>query len=343
VDFRDEATGGRPELGELARPREEALRAEFGKWWEKEAARRLEAVAATPEALALSTSSERKAALMSVRGQLMESFGERLGRVGLLDRYALAGAVAGWWYDAKYDLLALSENGFGGVVDGWVENVDTMLAPEQDARTKKLRTRTAAERRQAYDHKVVAAIAPRFLEELAEADARKAEADARFKELSARLSGGEEEPEADGDPSDAEVDSEEAALSVEELAQLTAELAKVKKARTKAGADIKRLEADFHRYPYPSDSPTLGEEPPRLFRAREELDAEGERQVVLDLLRDDLAAKLDGHVVRWQRELAASYETWEQKYAVSLKEIRAGREAAAGKLDGFLEGMGLSV
>jgi type I restriction enzyme M protein len=340
VDFRDEAAGGRPELGELARSREEALRAEFGKWWEESAARRLEAVAATPESLASSTSSERKAALMAVRGQLMKSFGERLGRVGLLDRYALAGAVAGWWYDAKYDLLALSENGFGGVVDGWVENVDTLLSPEQDARTKKLRTRTAAERRQAYDHKVVAAIAPRFLEELAEADARKAEADARFKELSARLVGGGEEPEVDGDQADGEADSEEIALSAEELAELTAELARVKKARTKAGADIKRLEADFHRYPYPSDPPTLGEEPPRLFRARAELDAEGERRVVLDLLRDDLAAKLDGHVVRWQRELAASYETWEQKYAVSLMEIRAGREAAAGKLDGFLKELG---
>lgn len=124
------------------------------------------------------------------------------------------------------------------------------------------------------------------------------------------------------------------------MAELTAELAKVKKARTKAGADIKRLEADFHRHPYPSDPPTLGEEPPRLFRARAELDAEGERRVVLDLLRDDLAAKLDGHVVRWQRELAASYEMWEQKYAVSLREIRAGREAAAGKLDEFLKELG---
>ncbi|MFF8020717.1 N-6 DNA methylase [Streptomyces sp. NPDC007896] len=342
VDFRGEAAGGRPELRELARPREEALRAEFGMWWEEET-QRLEVVAATPEVLASSTPSERKAALMAVRGQLMESFVERMGRVGLLDRYALAGAVAGWWYDAKYDLLALSENGFGGVVDGWVENVDTMLSPEQDARTKKLRTRTAAERRQAYDHKVVAAIALDFLEELAEADAQKAQADARFKELSARLSGSVEEPEADADPSDGEDDSEEVILSIEELAELTAELAKVKKARTKAGADIKRLEADFHRHPYPSDPPTLGEESPRLFRAREEMDAEGERRVVLDLLRDDLAAKLDGHVVRWQRELAASYETWEQKYAVSLREIRAGREATARKLDGFLEGMGLSV
>lgn len=122
---------------------------------------------------------------MAVRGSLMESFVKRLSGVGLLDRYALAGAVAGWWYEAKYDLLALSENGFAGVVDGWVENVDTLLAPEQDPKTRKLRKRTAAERRQAYGHKIVAAIAPDFLEELAEADARKAELDARWKELNA--------------------------------------------------------------------------------------------------------------------------------------------------------------
>jgi type I restriction enzyme M protein len=62
--------------------------------------------------------------------------------------------------------------------------------------------------------------------------------------------------------------------------------------------------------------------------------------VVLGLLRDDLAAKLDGHVARWQRELTASYETWEQKYAVSLKEIRAGRERSVNRLDGFLKELG---
>ncbi|MER5256178.1 class I SAM-dependent DNA methyltransferase [Streptomyces sp. NPDC002855] len=340
VDFRDE--GARPELGELARPREEALWAAFAEWWAAEA-RRLVQVAATPEVLESTTPSERKAALMAVRGQLMESFVERLSQVGLLDRYALSGAVAGWWYEAKYDLLALSENGFGGVVDGWVENVDTMLSPEQDVRTKKLRTRTAAERRQAYDHKVVAAIASDFLEELAEADARKAELDARFKELSVRLSGGGEElvdGEADGESSGADSDSGEVVLSIEELTKLAAELSQVKRARTKAGAVVKRLEADFHRHPYPSDPPTLGEEPPRLFRARGELDAEGERRVVLDLLRDDLAAKLEGHVVQWQRELAAAYETWERKYAVSLREIRTGRESAAGKLNGFLKELG---
>ncbi|WP_405756178.1 N-6 DNA methylase [Streptomyces sp. NBC_00073] len=333
VDFLPE--GSRPDaarLAELARPREEVLRAAFGRWWEKEA-RHLEAVAATPERLADLTASERKAGLMAVRGELIESFVERLGEVDLLDRYALAGAVAGWWYEAKYDLLALSENGFAGVLDGWVENVDTLLAPEQDPKTRKLRRRTAAERRQAYDHKVVAAIAPDFLEKLAAADARKAELDARWKELNA-----EPEPSEDGEADDEDASTREAvALSVEQLA----ELAHVRRERTKAAALIKRLEADFW-FPWPSDPPKLGEDPPGLFAARQKLalDPEAERRVVLKLLRDDLAGKLEGHVVRRRRELIGAYQVWSDKYAVSLQEIRSERERAAATLDGFLKELG---
>jgi len=336
VDFLPE--GQRPDaarLAELARPREDALRAAFDTWWAAEA-RQLEAVAATPERLADLTPSERKAALMAVRGSLMESFVEQLRGVGLLDRYALAGAVAGWWYEAKYDLLALSENGFGGVVDGWVENVETMLAPEQDPKTRKLRKRSAAERRQAYDHKVVAAIAPDFLEELAAADARKAELDARWKELNAEPESSED---GEGDEGDEDAVTREAvALSVEQLA----ELAQVKRDRAKVGALIKRLEGDFwfERAAVSAGQSQLGEEEPRLFRARAALDPEGERRVVLDLLRDDLVGKLDGHVVRRRRELAEMYGVWESKYAVSLWKIRAEREAAAAKLDGFLKELG---
>ncbi|MFE5051190.1 N-6 DNA methylase [Streptomyces sp. NPDC056637] len=343
VDFRGE--GERPDMGELARPREDALRAAFGEWWAAEA-RHLEEVAATPELLDSSASSERKAALMRVRGSLMESFVERLSEVGLLDRHALAGAVAGWWYEAKYDLLALSENGFKGVMDGWVENVETLLAPEQDPRTRKLRKRTAAERRKAYDHKVVAAIDPEFLEELAEADARKAELDARFKELQGRVprESSEGESEDDGTDSAADADSgesddaEEVALTPEELAELLAKIATVKKARTKANAILKRLEADFW-YPYPSDPPTLDELPPRLFKVRDALGPAGERRVVLHLLRDDLAAKLDGHVRRRRQELADASRTWIDKYGVSLEELQLNRSEAESRVRALMKGL----
>ena len=328
--------GQRPDaarLGELTRPREDALRYAFEQWWEEEV-RHVEAVAATPERLADLTPSERKTALMAARGLLIESFMEQLGGVGLLDRYALAGAVAGWWYEAKYDLLALSEDGFAGVLNGWVENVDTLLAPEQDPKTRRLRQRTAAERRQAYDHKVVGAIAPDFLEELSAADTRKAELDARWKELNAQPEPSDEREGSDDENCDAHT-REEVILSVEQFAELT----QVKKDRKKVAALIKSLEEQFW-FPWPSDPPKLGDEPPRLVRARQLLDSEGERRVVLALLRDDLTAKLDSHIVRRRRELVDAYGVWSDKYAVSLRELRAEREKAAARLGGFLNELG---
>ncbi|MGN9915832.1 N-6 DNA methylase [Micromonospora palomenae] len=327
-------SGQRPDaarLAELVRPRENALRLAFVQWWEEES-RHLEAVAATPERLSDMTASERKAALMVVRSSLMESFIRRLREVGLLDRYSLAGSVADWWHEAKYDLLALSENGFEGVLDSWIENVETMLAPEHDPKTRKLRRRTAAERRRAYDHKVVRAIVPGFLEELAAADARKAELDVRWKELNTALSDdGGEEGDDEGDLSA----RGELVLTLEQLA----ELAEVKKDRARAAALIRHLEANFW-FPWPTDPPKLDDEPPRLFQARQALDAAEVRRVVLELLRDDLAGKLDGHVVRRRRELVDAYAKWESKYAVSLREIRIEREQAAAELNGFLKELG---
>lgn len=312
VDFLPE--GRRPDaarLADLARPREDALRAAFAKWWDEEA-RHLEAVTATPERLADLTSSERRAALMAVRGSLIDSFVERLGGVGLLDRYVLAGAVTGWWYEAKRDLLALSENGFAGVLDGWVENVDTLLAPEQDPKTRKLRKRTAAERRQAYDHKVVAAIAPEFLEELAAADARDAELRERWAELREET-GAPEGGAAEGDDAAAR---EEAALRAERSAALN----NVRRERANAADVTKRLEAAFW-FPWPSDPPKLGEEPPRLFQARAVLDAEGERRTVTETLRKGLGDRLDALVRDRRQEFLRAYENWWDKYGLSFREI----------------------
>ncbi len=62
--------------------------------------------------------------------------------------------------------------------------------------------------------------------------------------------------------------------------------------------------------------------------------------MVLDLLRDDLAGKLEGHVVRRRRELVQRYQAWEHKYAVSLREIQGARKQAADRLNGFLVELG---
>lgn len=84
-----------------------------------------------------------------------------------------------------------------------------------------------------------------------------------------------------------------------------------------------------------------GERPtPRLHEARDALDEEGAREIVLGILRDDLASKLEGHVVRRRRELIDTYAGWERKYLVSLRDIETRREAAALKLNGFLKELG---
>ncbi|MDW6059741.1 hypothetical protein SAZ11_19255 [Streptomyces sp. FXJ1.4098] len=152
-------------------------------------------------------------------------------------------------------------------------------------------------------------------------------------------------------------------------------MTKLKKDRTAAGNEVKRLEADF----WPLESAKRGrpkakkkavaaEEDAaavqgmldvqavapaeadagkpvgeaRLARARKTLaeETDGERRVVLGILRDDLASKLEGHVVRRRRELVEAYGVWEGKYAVSMREIEARREEAAKRLEGFLEELG---
>ncbi|MEU8866620.1 type I restriction-modification system subunit M [Streptomyces umbrinus] len=395
VDFLPE--GERPDaarLAELASGPEQRLWAAFEQWWESETEQiaTLEPVEGDDR-----TEHERKAQLARLRADLIDSFRERLLAVGLLDRYALAGAVAGWWHDAKNELKALSVNGFAGVVDGWVETVLTMLAPEPDPRTGGARDRTAAERRQAYDHKVVAAIAPDFLEDLASAERTHAQLDAKVKaaqEAEAALaaarvaaesgdvgdSDDSDESSEDGEPGAIDPELVKAVLSKADMRELTKKRAEAKKA-------VEELEDDF--WPVPAvqrkkrekaskkavgsgkgrvqaaeqvgqtvllEIPGVGEgadgdgsageggsvlKEPRLKRVRQKLaEAVGERDVVLGILREDLAGKLGGHAVRRQRELAEAYRAWDGKYAFSLRDIEGRREKAAEALDGFLKELG---
>ncbi|WP_409471988.1 N-6 DNA methylase [Streptomyces sp. HC307] len=291
-------------FADLARPREEQLGAAFTEWWDTEA-QHLEAVATAAEEPTGVPPSQARTALWAAREWLVESFAQRLGGVGLLDRPVLAGAVAEWWHEARYDLLALSERGFAGVLDGWVADIETRLAPVLDPGTGKERRPTAVERREAYRNRLVAALVPDFLEELAVADARKAAADARWQDLRARLADDDEDLGTRGDEQgsgDSPAD-EVAAAHAERLT----ELARVRRERTVAGAAVKRLEASA---------------PARLVQARTALAAgHEERRAVLDILRQALRSKLDDLVRNRRQELMRAYENWWQKYGLSFREI----------------------
>ncbi len=287
------------------------MRAAFASWWQAEAKR----VAELPAAL-LRGKDAGRGGLMRLRAELLESFVAELGRVGLLDRYALAGAVAGWWQDVQYDLRAIVASGFDGVVDGWLDTVDTTISPEDDPRTGKPRNKSAAERRRAYGHRLVSALIPDFLDELTDADARKAELDAQWKAAT-----GVAETDGDADDGAYEPDTE-----VEPLERLSdEELAQLKKDRTKAAKVVKQLEADFW---------------PRLTLARATLDPDRERDLVLGILRDNLSGTLDSHLTRHHRRLLETYQTWESKYSDSLRKIESRAYAAVARLDSVLTEIG---
>ncbi|MEU9329805.1 N-6 DNA methylase [Streptomyces canus] len=288
-------------FADLARPREEQLQAAFTEWWDGEA-RHLETVATAAEEPTGVPPSHGRTALWSAREWLVESFAQRLGGVGLLDRPVLAGAVAEWWHEARYDLLALSERGFAGVLDGWVADIETRLAPVLDPGTGRERRPTAVERRDAYRNRLVAALIPDFLAELAAADARKAALDAHWQELRARSADDDGTRYSDqGDGGSLAGDA--TAAHAEQLA----ELARVRRERTVAAAAVKRLEERAQA---------------RLVQARTALAApHEERQAVLDTLRRALRSKLDDLASNRRQELMQAYENWWQKYGLSFREI----------------------
>lgn len=374
VDFLPE--GERPDaerLTALAEGRERELWDAFDKWWAVET----EQIASlAPYKDDDRTEFEKRSQLARLRADLIDSFRKLLLNVDLLDRYALSGAVAGWWQDARNELKALAGNGFKGVVEGWVDTVETMLEPEPNPWTGGARKRSGAERRQAYGHKVIALIAPDFLRELAKADADKAKLDAKVKAA--------EEAEAARAAAAAGVTGEDGEAAegggaldpaVAEALLSEADLKKLKKQRTAAGKAVKALEEAF--YPLDgmggaakaataaakkkaeaktvetaaaavaeqtaldvtvADADAEEERPtPRLHEVRDALDEAGAREIVLGILRDDLTSKLEGHVVRRRRELIDVYLGWERKYLVSLRDIEAQREAAAQRLEGLLK------
>jgi hypothetical protein len=80
-----------------------------------------------------------------------------------IDRFKVAGVVASWWDEVKYELRTLSESDFGGLVDSWVDTIRDAL--EQDDDTQKNQTKFDP-----LNHKLVVRLMPEYLQEIADAD-----------------------------------------------------------------------------------------------------------------------------------------------------------------------------
>ena len=157
------------------------------------------------------------------------------------------------------------------------------------------------------DHKLALELLPSYLEELAAIEARRAE-------LNAQIKGGAGTVHED----DEELTDNAEALSPSELAVLRKQLAAVKKQQ-------KAMQQEFIT---------------KLGKARAELTAAQEHNLVLRVAKNDLVTHLDGYVSAHRQQIIAVLESWLNKYVVPLHQIEAEGASVAVKLAGFLQELG---
>ena len=106
--------------------------------------------------------------LMIVRAELLKSFESAMVPVGVLDQFKVSGVIASWLSDALYDLKALASQGFDGLVDGWIAAIRSAFEDNKAALPRPAGPQTGREP------------AARLLEELADAQGKKAEMDGQL-------------------------------------------------------------------------------------------------------------------------------------------------------------------
>ena len=103
----------RIEAGKGIRQQETGIKTAFDRWWE----RHKQSLIELPDTKNL----------MEIRTDLLEAFVSDITPVGLLDRFKVAGVIATWWNENKFDFKTLIAQGFGGLVDGWVDTIEASM------------------------------------------------------------------------------------------------------------------------------------------------------------------------------------------------------------------------
>lgn len=178
---------------------------------------------------------------------------------------------------------------------------DTILAAEDDTEDKKGPN--------PLDHKLVRFLMNDFVEALSELEARKAELEANLKAAAPQKS---EDEDAAEEPSEDEViDPAQLKAWKTELTRLNKEI-KAKKAGTTE----------------------------KLEKAVAALTPEAASDLLLTILHNDMQAIVDRYVAAQLKDVVSAFETWWDKYHVTLTEIETQRDKAAKELQGFLKGLG---
>jgi type I restriction enzyme M protein len=176
---------------------ERAVRDAFDAWWQQH----------SPRITALAGVGSGSSSFVGLRGDLLHSFNAALEPAGVLGRFQVRGIVAGFWNDAKYEVMTLMARGAKGVVDAWRTSILTALDDEQS-------------KYDPLDHKLVKFLMAEFVEALAELEARKAELDSQIKAATPDTAAGEDGDEADAGDDDPAVDEAQVKEWKKQLAAL---------------------------------------------------------------------------------------------------------------------------
>ena len=303
-------------------------------WWTKHSPR----LAKLPE--------HRK--LNQIRNEFLDTFVAALLPLNTLDRFKLAGVIATWWTDTLPDFKTLLENGFPGVIDGWVDAIADAVEDDE----------SSGPTFDPFSHKLVRRTMTDYLERIA-----KAKADI------ARLKGEKETFEQSNAPDD--LDEEELAnwnypkdierqtreLKSENKDELKT-LAKLEKAaaKSRATADETRAVkaakaalqsvldqlADFEAalVPYGKIKEHLAEARARYRTLTDEfvnelksrcgaMNDKQKRALVLDLFAQDVQAGLDDAVAEKRQGLVRYVEGLCDKYAVPMGTLTQQRNHVA--------------
>ena len=297
--------------------------------------------------------------LNAVRAEMLTSFTDALLPLGILDRFKLAGVVATWWTDTLPDFKTLIENGFAGVIDGWVDAIadavedDDNVGPAFDPFSHKLVLRTMAD----------------YLRQIDDAKAD-----------IARLKGDQEAFEQSNPPDDAE----EAELAAWNYAKdLDGQLRELKRDNRDALRDLTKLETAARKRSATGDdrrvfSAAKAAMQPVLDRlAALEADLAPYEQVktdlakarsryreltgsfvtelklrcggmalaekqalVLELLAQDIQTGMDAAFAAREQALVRFVEGLWDKYRVPLSALQAERDATAGRLAEMMRRLG---
>ena len=297
--------------------------------------------------------------LNAVRTEFLRGFTEVLLPLGVLGNFKLSGVVATWWTETLPDFKTLMENGFCGVVDGWIDAIadavedDDNMGPAFDPFSHKLVKRTMADYLQRIDDSKV--------------------------EI-ARLKGEKEAFEQSNPPDDAD-DEELASWNYakdldRQIKELKAEFKEAMKGLTsleKAATKKKSTEANRHAAatarrelkPYFDQVAVLDAEIVPYEQIKTNLAAarasfrtltnafvdelknrcaafsmDEKQALVLELFAQDLQTGLDGAVRDKQQKLVQFVENLWDKYASSLTVLTTGRERLSKQLHIALQDLG---